>query len=126
MWFVKASRSLRVAKLIVSSQTDLIDEAPFHCQQSVEKAMKGFLAFHKVRFAKIHDLEKLIALIATVDPKLAQILLPAESLTRYAVSYRYPDAQEEPITAETILEAVRLAEKFYDEISSRLPFEVFK
>jgi HEPN domain-containing protein len=125
-WFAKSARSLRLAKVIVDHPADLLDEAPYNCQQSAEKAMKGFLAFHKVRFGKTHDLEELIQAIAQIDPKLAQILSPAASLSRFAVSHRYPSAGVAPVTIDQMNEALKLTEKVYDEISSRVPFEVFR
>jgi HEPN domain-containing protein len=42
-WLVKAVRDLEAAKLLVEAEEPLLDIAVYHCQQSMEKALKGFL-----------------------------------------------------------------------------------
>ena len=37
----------------------MLDDALFHCQQAVEKALKGLLTWHDVPFRKTHSLEEL-------------------------------------------------------------------
>ncbi len=49
-WFAKAHLDLRTANLVLEAEPPLYEPAVFHCQQAAEKSIKGFLAFHKVRF----------------------------------------------------------------------------
>lgn len=68
MWFSKSIEDLKAAKLLLSSTTENFwGPSVFHSQQSAEKAIKGFLAFNKIRFAKTHDLEILINLVSQID-----------------------------------------------------------
>jgi HEPN domain-containing protein len=122
-WFRKANQDLRLAKLVFATQPDLLETGVFHCQQAAEKAMKGFLSFHKVRLEKTHDLRILIELIASVDAKAAGALAGADKLTKFATAYRYPDAMEERLTAEMVNEALLIASRVYDEMSSRIPLD---
>ena len=96
-WFTKASRDLRTTKLLLAQNNeDFWESAVFHAQQAAEKSIKGFLAFHKVRFTKTHNMEILITLVADVDKSLSKELEFAKSLTQYAVAYRYPEENEPP------------------------------
>jgi HEPN domain-containing protein len=65
MWFEKVAVDLHVAKL-VKDLPDAMDSSVFHSQQAAEKAIKGFLTFHQIRFGKTHDIEKLLNLVATL------------------------------------------------------------
>lgn len=97
IWFQKSAEDLKVARLLLASKSeDFLGPSVFHSQQCAEKAIKGYLAFHKVRFSKTHDLEILINLVAQVDIELSQSLKPAGVLTKFAIAYRYPEEIESP------------------------------
>ncbi len=66
-WLVKAKRDLLSAYELASADTPLLDTAAYHCQQAAEKAIKGFLLFHDVRFEKTHDIEVLVSQASEVD-----------------------------------------------------------
>lgn len=105
MWFRKSKEDLLAAKLLLTKEDEnLFGPVVFHAQQSAEKAIKGYLAFHKIRFPKTHDMEILILLVGKHDTALSQELEPAKILTEYAVAYRYPEEKEppEPLTQKTV------------------------
>ena len=78
MWFRKAIEDLQAAKLLLSQNSESFwGPSVFHSQQAAEKAIKGFLAFNKIRFSKTHDLEILVNLISQVDANFANQLKPA-------------------------------------------------
>lgn len=98
-WFTKASRDLRTAKLLLSQNNeDFWESTVFHAQQAAEKSIKGFLAFHKIRFTKTHNMEVLVDLISKIDKSLSLSLEPIKILTQYAVAIRYPEENELPET----------------------------
>ncbi len=89
------------------------DAACFHAQQAVEKLFKAFLIHSGLPVVHTHNLEKLLAQCASVDPVfrgLAELVAP---LTPYAVEARYDDefwpARE---VAEEALAAARKATEF--------------
>ena len=51
-WLTKAQHDLSAA-VKLSSDPDLLDTAIYHCQQSAEKSVKGFLVYRDQRFEKI-------------------------------------------------------------------------
>lgn len=67
-------------RLVNGSRRLLLEDVLFHCQQAVEKTLKGFLAWHDVPFRKTHSLEELGAACERLDPTLKTALLPAEAV----------------------------------------------
>jgi HEPN domain-containing protein len=110
-WFKYAATDLKVAKnsLIFSAEFKAI--SAFHSQQCAEKAIKGYLLHHKVRFPKSHDIGTLIDLVENIDAELSKKIRKSEVLTEYAVSYRYPEETERSqMTAAKAKSAIKLAE----------------
>jgi HEPN domain-containing protein len=87
-WFAKGASDLTAARVILSGSGPY-DTACFHCQQAVEKYMKGFLAFHGREFPFTHDLDELAKLCDEIDPSLNLSTPEVISLTDYAVRLRY-------------------------------------
>jgi len=61
-WFKKADNDLKNARIVVEVEDAPIDTVCFHCQQSAEKYLKGFLVYHNIGFEKQHDLDYLLDL----------------------------------------------------------------
>jgi len=121
-WMVKAASDLRAASHDLKSLPPLSGDTAFHCQQAVEKALKGFLAWHDCPFRKTHSLEELGEQCLQLDPTLKSLVDIAVPLTEYAWKFRYPGEPEEPSVQE-VQEALDLAIKFYEAILTRLPHE---
>jgi HEPN domain-containing protein len=94
-------------------------ESVFHCQQAAEKAMKGFLALHDQPFPRTHELEKITPLCCEIDPSLERLLKEANTLSIYAVRFRYPGGPADPQGEETE-RCLALATRVFDEIQHRL------
>lgn len=119
-WFVKAREDLRGAEIDLCADPPLAGDSLFHCQQAVEKALKGFLTFHDRPFRKTHDLDELASQCESLDPSLAELLDQARDLTPFAWRFRYPGDEEPPPIAE-IAEALELARSVVDAMLEKLP-----
>jgi len=119
-WFTYAGRDLRAAKAILDIGSEYKNISAFNCQQSVEKAIKGYLVFKGVRPPKSHNIKDLAVLVNTIDPQLAKKLLKADILTKYAVVYRYPDAEKKAMTMAQARAALKLASNIYDDLIGQL------
>ncbi len=115
LWFTYAVRDLKMAKLCIERGSELKNISAFHSQQCIEKAAKGFLAKHKIRFSKTHDLTKLANEISQVDAALAHAILKADYMNDFAVHYRYPDAEKKPLTFSKAKSAAKQARLIYDK-----------
>jgi HEPN domain-containing protein len=98
-WFHRAELDLRVARLALAEDADLVEPAAFHLQQVAEKTLKGLLAAHAVPFRKIHRLGELSARLVAVRPELAPEVDGLDPYTRWVGAGRYDDADTDvPIT----------------------------
>ena len=122
-WLAKAGKDLRRVEIIRSNPESDTEDAVFHCQQAVEKALKAFLTWHDQPFRKTHDIDALGKQCARLDPTLEPLIDQADRLTEYAWLYRYPGEAAEP-TAEDATEAFRLAREVMSAVLNRLPAEV--
>lgn len=59
-WILKAQSDFKTAKDEILMKDPATDAICFHCQQSVEKYLKAFLTFYKIRVGKTHNLALLI------------------------------------------------------------------
>ena len=63
----------------------------YHCQQSAEKMLKGYLAVQNAKLLKTHDLVVLCENASKYDIKFNQLLNICSDLTIFASEIRYPN-----------------------------------
>ncbi|MDP2996861.1 MAG: HEPN domain-containing protein [Bryobacterales bacterium] len=119
-WLRRAQADLRIARLALNDRPPLTSEALYHCQQAVEKALKGFLAFHDQPIRKSHDLRELGEQIAALDTSLREIVEAAYPLTEFASRFRYPGAPYEPDAGEASA-GMMVAGRVVAAIRAKLP-----
>ena len=122
-WLHKARRDLLSAKRLARGPDPYLDTAIYHCQQCVEKAIKGWLVYHDQSFEKTHDLRLLVTLASEVESQFTQWFDVAEQVTPYATAYRYPGEILEP-TEDEYQQAFKAASRFYDFVCSVLPIQL--
>ena len=114
-WIKYARTDLNIAKASLDLSFEYKAAAAFHAQQSAEKIVKAYLTFKKIRTPKTHDMEFLLKEVSKIDAKLAKNLSPTESLTIFAVTYRYPDAERKLLTVAKTKTAIKIATKVFDD-----------
>jgi len=93
------------------------DAVCFHAQQCVEKYLKAILIDTRKSFAKTHDLEFLLDDILPAFPIMEAARSDLQTLTQYAVQYRYPG---ESADKEEAKEAVKIVKRVRKELRSLL------
>ena len=121
-WLEKVRKDLRSAELVLAASPPETEDAPFHCQQAVEKALKAFLVWHDQPFRKVHNIGELGKQCVEIDPGLEPLLDRAASLTEYAWAFRYPGDRPEPDLDEAEQSLV-LARELVKAILAGLPAE---
>lgn len=106
-WLHKARNDLLSAKAVLASEYGITDVPCFHAQQTVEKALKGFLTWHGISFGKTHDLMILLVEIVKISPDFDDARSVCAELAEFAVDVRYPGGISEPPEGE--------AERFISE-----------
>jgi HEPN domain-containing protein len=89
-WLDQAANDLRRVTILLAVTPPDVEGALFHSQQAAEKAFKGFLTWHDIAFRRVHELGEIGRQCLQADPTLAELVQRANSLTRYAVRFRYP------------------------------------
>jgi HEPN domain-containing protein len=91
--------------------------APFHCQQALEKLLKGFLTLAGKRGGRTHALDRLGAAAAKSFPEIEELVAAAKNWSDWAFIYRYPSDKELPVPDE---DELRRALAVIDELAARL------
>lgn len=121
-WLDKSEMDLRAARNGFEATPPLLEDVLFHCQQVVEKVLKGFLTWHDHPFRKTHDLAVIGRQCVELDKSLESLCRRAADLTIYAWFFRYPGEAEQPTEEET-RQALTLAQEVYDAIRNRIEKE---
>lgn len=98
---------------------------PYHCQQAVEKSLKGYLSYKKIKFEKNHDIASLTKLALPLDPELEKLLEEASVLNAFAIQFRYPDAAKGEPTLEDSQFSLRVAKAICAHFLSLIPRGTF-
>jgi HEPN domain-containing protein len=125
LWVEKAEHDLTAATHNLDFVHEgLADIVCFHCQQCVEKYLKGFLILHEIPFPRTHDLRVLLELacLHTALELAPEQVLP---LNRYSIEGRYP-GDWDPIPVEEATDAVKMARQVRDKIRTLLPNELLE
>ncbi|MDR0937384.1 MAG: HEPN domain-containing protein [Oscillospiraceae bacterium] len=90
-WFDKADADYRSSERLFGFYPADIDVICYHCQQSVEKWLKGYLVYRGVPEPPyIHDLIRLRVLCLQFDKQFEAIESECEFLTQFAIIPKYP------------------------------------
>ena len=89
-WLDFAREDLAMAKMALKQ--GIANQACFHAQQGVEKALKGFLRTKQTSIPKTHALEELLELCRRRDPTFLKLQEACIILDQYYIPTRYPDA----------------------------------
>ena|SRR2546423_4182196 len=107
-WITKAEGDFATAErelgVTVSPNYDAVC---FHAQQCAEKYLKARLQESGVQFGKTHDLPTLLNLALSVESIWEALLTDMQTLSTYAVAYRYPGDSADKEDAEEALEKCR-------------------
>ena len=110
-WLRWAQADMTVASLI-DDERIAPEIVAFHAQQAAEKVLRAMLVLRQVDFPRTHSIGALLAMCEQAGYTDAQELIDASSLTRYAVTTRYP-GDEEPVSREEAREAATLAAQIF-------------
>jgi HEPN domain-containing protein len=134
--YKKAKVDLTTAKVILKSfengNTDLeLSVIFFHLQQCVEKSIKAFLDFHKIKFPHTHDLKNLINLLEDNNICFIKEIDFIILLTQYAVEGRYAiihddlnDVDKYIVILDELIEFVYNKIYSTDKISSNYVYKI--
>jgi len=101
--YLSAQREYRARKL------PNYNASCFFAQQCIEKYIKARLQEADIEFGKIHDLVKLLDLVAPVEPMWAPYRPTFRPISTYAAGFRYPGDKADK---EEAREAIGICREF--------------
>jgi HEPN domain-containing protein len=116
-WVRKAEADQVGAQSLAGTKADVNDLICFHCQQSAEKYLKALLQEIGIPAPHTHKLGDLLLLLRPHHPSLRFLGRTLNSLSRFAVEYRYPGLNA---TRRQALAALRHAERVRREVRAIL------
>jgi HEPN domain-containing protein len=122
-WFNFAYNDFVSAKFLTGLKPMPFEIICYHCQQSAEKYIKGFLISKDVSIAsgfKTHDLNLLLEKCLEFEKEFIQIEEECKNLTDYAVPARYPGNIE--INKNDVEEAIKNCETIKLFIESKTKY----
>lgn len=123
-WLTKAAHDLLNARIVSANPDGPLDTAIYPCQQTAEKALKGWLTWRGMTVVKTHDLVRLVEDATEAQPDFARFDETAEILTPYVSAFRYPGLVGDPMpTREEFDVALQHAQAIYDFVLTALPAE---
>jgi len=112
-WFRFADTDLLSAEHLQSLYPQPLEIICYHCQQSVEKSLKGYLINKgAMEPPKTHNLNTLIDMCLEYDEHFDKIKRICDTLNRYGVQPRYPNEIE--ILEQDMLKALEYARQIWD------------
>ena len=117
-WFRVAETDLASAEFLQGMRPIPLEIICYHCQQSAEKHLKGFLALKGEAIEKIHDLVRLNKICQKYDKDFESIEEDRLMLTDYAVNVRYPFPMD--VNEADMHLALKSAHKIRDFVSEKV------
>lgn len=88
-WLYYAAIDLRAAKLLLDDAR-CCNIVSFHCQQCIEKALKGYLLWRRHRLYDGHNLPFLCKQAMAEDEHFRQYIALSSEINHYYIESRYP------------------------------------
>ncbi len=111
-WLERAECDLQSAKILKDNDGDNCNAA-FHCQQCIEKALKGYILYSTGRHTDGHNLTFLCRSAVKLDKKFTEWLDESTSLNRYYIETRYPTDLGFDVSDEELERVYKMAYDMY-------------
>ncbi len=118
-WITHAKKDLEGAKILLEHSADN-SLVCFHCQQAIEKYLKGFLLKRENILNEGHGLVKLGKLCEKHDHNFKTIIKDLALINEYYIETRYPGDEPLVISDEDTQECMLITEKIIEFINFRL------
>jgi HEPN domain-containing protein len=124
-WLFQANLDFLTAKKLYDDER-LYPITAFHCQQCIEKALKGYLLFKRNKLYDGHNLTWLCKQASQNEQAFKKWISPSAKLNRYYIETRYPADIPVDINTETINELFEIATDMLEVITREIRFDIAK
>ena len=121
-WLYYANLDLLAAKNLQCDER-CYNGAAFHCQQCIEKALKGYLLFKKHRLYDGHNLTWLCKQAMQIDGHFSKWLEKSALLNHYYIETRYPADIPFDIDTDAVMELIHSSSEMLSFITEIIHFD---
>ncbi len=121
-WLFHANLDYLAVKNLIKD-TRCYSLAAFHCQQCIEKALKGYLLFKKHKLYDGHNLTWLCKQAVLCDSHFGQWVSKSSSLNRFYIETRYPADIPFDIDTDTIDDLLQSTTEMLEFITEQIRFD---
>lgn len=118
-WIFFARNDLNASKLLINSDISLAIVF-YHCQQSAEKSLKGYLVYKGERVKRTHDLVDLLNTCVLFDQEFRLLAEDVYDLNPFSSSTRYPEDAFLLPDMTTAHVCIKKAEKILDFVQQKI------
>lgn len=111
-WLDRAGEDMICANML-SNDERLFNSAAFHCQQAIEKALKGYILLKSGELVDGHNLTWLCKRAMRYDKEFTTWLDESTSLNRCYIETRYPSDEIHDISYKKIKRYYKMAHEMY-------------
>jgi HEPN domain-containing protein len=117
-WLEYALNDFEAALILAKQHKPKVEIVCYHCQQSAEKMLKGFIATNNGKLIKTHDLVVLCEACINYEAEFDLLLETCSDLTIYASEIRYTNILE--IDEFQMRKAINDANKIKDFVQNKI------
>ena len=114
-WYEKAKKDLQSSKILFKHEGDysIIAFIAFHCQQAIEKMLKGYILKHTENLTEGHSLLYLCKTADSIEngKNLKQYLKECAFVNQFYIETRYPSEIFIELDEDEVKECINIAEK---------------
>lgn len=118
-WLEKAKRDLKSAKVLKQNDCGN-DVVAFHCQQAIEKSLKGYLLKQTGQVAEGHSLIYLCKEASNYNIEVKKRLKDCAFVNQYYIETRYPADVPLAVSDNEANECISIAEEVYRIVTGSL------
>lgn len=122
-WLDRAGEDM-ISANILSNDDRLFNSAAFHCQQAIEKALKGYILLKSGELVDGHNLTWLCKRAMRYDKEFTKWLDESTSLNRCYIETRYPNDSYTEISYRKIKRYYNMAQDMYIFICEQVDDEL--
>jgi len=120
-WLFHANLDYLAAKCLIEDER-CYQATAFHCQQCIEKALKGFMLFKKRKLFDGHNLTWLCKQAMLMDEHFREFLPDSVMLNKYYIETRYPADIPLDVDYETVQKIFEITTEMLNFISDEIRF----
>ncbi|MEN6326909.1 MAG: HEPN domain-containing protein [Syntrophomonas sp.] len=114
-WFRMAQKDIRSARILFQYDADN-EIICFHCQQAIEKYLKGYLVFMNGELQEGHSLIKLCKKAMLQDKSFGELLKDMAYVNTFYLETRYPAVDPLLVSTDDAEECLKITDKVLSKI----------